>query len=59
MEDIVDRIDAEVQDFAMRTRVFHELMTPERARNFVRQHRLNKRHRNSVLKLKVATNCPG
>ena len=58
MEDIVDRIDAEVQDFAMRTRFFHEPMTPGRARNFVRQHRLNTRHRNSVLKLKVATNCP-
>ena len=59
MEDIVDRIDAEVQDFAMRTRFFHEPMTPGRARNFVRQHRLNKRHRNSFLRLKVATNCPG
>ena len=58
MEDIVDRIDAEVHGFAMRTRFFHEPMTPGRARNFVRQHRLNTRHRNSVLKLKVATNCP-
>ena len=58
MEDIVERIDAEVQGFAMRTRFFHEPMTPGRARNFVRQHRLNTRHRNSVLKLKVATNCP-
>ena len=58
MEDIVERIDAEVQGFAMRTRYFHEPMTPGRARNFVRQHRLNTRHRNSVLKLKVATNCP-
>ena len=56
--DVVDRIDAEVQDFAMRTRFFHEPMTPGRARNFVRQHRLNTRQRNSVLKLKVATNCP-
>ena len=56
--DVVERIDAEVQDFAMRTRFFHEPMTPGRARNFVRQHRLNTRQRNSVLKLKVATNCP-
>ena len=56
--DVVDRIDAEVQDFAMRTRFFHEPMTLGRARNFVRQHRLNTRQRNSILKLKVATNCP-
>ena len=56
--DVVDGIDAEVQDFAMRTRFFHEPMTPGRARNFVRQHRLNTRQRNSILKLKVATNCP-
>lgn len=55
---VVERLDAEVQDFAMRTRFFHEPMTPGRARNFVRQHRLNTRQRNSVLKLKVATNCP-
>ena len=58
MTDIVERLDAEVHDFAMRTRFFQEEMTPGRARNFVRQHRLNTRHRNSVLKLKVATNCP-
>lgn len=55
---VVERLDGEVQDFAMRTRFFHEPMTPGRARNFVRQHRLNTRQRNSVLKLKVATNCP-
>ena len=55
---VVERLDKEVQDFAMRTRFFHEPMTPGRARNFVRQHRLNTRQRNSVLKLKVATNCP-
>ena len=56
--DVVERLDAEVHAFAMRTRFFHEPMTPGRARNFVRQHRLNTRQRNSVLKLKVATNCP-
>ncbi len=33
-------------------------MTKGRARMFVMQHRQNTRHRNSVLKLKVATNCP-
>ena len=58
MEVIADRIDAEVQGFAMRPHFFHEPMTPGRARNFVRQHHLNTRHRNSVLKFKVATNCP-
>lgn len=56
--DVVARLDAEVNDFAMRTRFFKEDMTPGRARNFVRQHRLNTRQRNSVLKLKVAANCP-
>lgn len=33
-------------------------MTRGRARTFVLQHRLNTRQRNSVLKLRVATNCP-
>ena len=33
-------------------------MTKGRARMFALQHRLNTRQRNSVLKLKVATNCP-
>src|SRR5258708_39542894 len=33
-------------------------MTKGRARMFAMQHRLNTRERNSVLKLKVATNCP-
>ena len=50
MEDIVDRIDAEVHNFAMQTPFFHEPMTPGRARKFVRQHRLNTRQRNSFLK---------
>src|SRR5262249_50815885 len=47
-----------VDDFCRRTRFFREPMTPGRARMFVMQHRQNTRHRNSVLKLKVATNCP-
>jgi pyrroloquinoline quinone (PQQ) biosynthesis protein C len=55
---VTQRLDQEVHDFAMRTRFFHEDMTPGRARTFVRQHRLNTRQRNSVLKLRVATNCP-
>ena len=41
----------------MRTRYFHEPIIPRRARNFVCKHRRNTRHRNSVLKLKVAANC--
>src|SRR5262249_3165473 len=45
-------------DFAKRTRVFHEPVTPGRAKMFVLQHRQNTRQRNSVLKLRVATNCP-
>jgi pyrroloquinoline quinone (PQQ) biosynthesis protein C len=55
---VVKRIDAVVDDFARRARFFHEPLTPGRARTFVRQHRLNTRQRNSVLKLRVATNCP-
>ncbi len=54
----VQGLDAAVHDFCMRTRFFHEPMTESRARMFVTQHRLNSRHRNSVLKLRVATNCP-
>jgi pyrroloquinoline quinone (PQQ) biosynthesis protein C len=50
-------MDAVVNDFVARCRYFHEPMTRGRARMFVMQHRLNTRQRNSVLKLKVATNC--
>jgi pyrroloquinoline quinone (PQQ) biosynthesis protein C len=56
--DVVSRLDAVVDDFARRTRFFHEPLTASRAKMFVRQHRLNTRQRNSVLKLKVATNTP-
>ena len=56
--DIIERLDLEVHDFVNRTNFFHEPITRGRARCFVRQHRLNTRQRNSVLKLKVATNCP-
>src|SRR2546426_9312077 len=55
---VVKRLDEVVDDFARRARFFREAMTPGRARTFVRQHRLNTRQRNSVLKLRVATNCP-
>ena len=55
---VLSRLDSVVDDFCRRTRFFREPMTPGRARMFVMQHRQNTRHRNSVLKLKVATNCP-
>jgi pyrroloquinoline quinone (PQQ) biosynthesis protein C len=51
-------MDKVVNDFVARCRWFHEPMTRGRARMFAMQHRLNTRQRNSVLKLKVATNCP-
>jgi pyrroloquinoline quinone (PQQ) biosynthesis protein C len=50
-------MDRVVNDFVARCRWFHEPMTKGRARMFAMQHRLNTRQRNSVLKLKVATNC--
>jgi pyrroloquinoline quinone (PQQ) biosynthesis protein C len=55
---VLARLDAAVDDFCRRTRYFKEEMTQGRARMFSMQHRLNTRQRNSVLKLKVATNCP-
>ena len=55
---VVERLDAEVDQFARRTRLFREPMTRGRATMFVFQHRQNTRQRNSVLKLRVATNCP-
>jgi pyrroloquinoline quinone (PQQ) biosynthesis protein C len=55
---VVQRLDEVVDAFARRTRFFSEPMTKDRARMFVLQHRQNTRQRNSVLKLRVATNCP-
>ena len=55
---VVGRMDRAVNDFVRRCRWFHQPMTRGRACMFVLQHRLNTRQRNSVLKLKVATNCP-
>lgn len=58
-KNVIDRLDQEVDDFVRRTLVFQEdAWTKNRCRAFVLQHRQNTRHRNSVLKLKVATNCP-
>ncbi len=56
--DVIARLDRVVHDFVVRCRYFHEPMTAGRAKSFVRQHWKNTRHRNSVLKLRVATNCP-
>ena len=55
---VLSRLDAEVDSFVRRARYFNEPMTRARARMFVLQHRLNTRQRNSVLKLRVAANCP-
>ncbi len=55
---LLRRLDGVVDDFCRRARFFKEPMTKGRAKMFVYQHRLNTRHRNSVLKLRVATNCP-
>src|SRR5499427_5629057 len=55
---VLARLDAVVGDFCLRTRYFREDLTRGRARMFAMQHRLNTRQRNSVLKLRVATNCP-
>src|SRR3954464_4606591 len=55
---VIRRLDEAVDDFCRRTRFFREPITKGRARMFVMQHRLNTRQRNSVLKLRVATNCP-
>jgi pyrroloquinoline quinone (PQQ) biosynthesis protein C len=54
---VVARMDRAVNAFVARCRWFHEPMTRGRAWMFALQHRLNTRQRNSVLKLKVATNC--
>jgi pyrroloquinoline quinone (PQQ) biosynthesis protein C len=55
---VVARLDREVDSYARRTRFFQEPLTRGRAIMFVLQHRQNTRQRNSVLKLRVATNCP-
>jgi pyrroloquinoline quinone (PQQ) biosynthesis protein C len=56
--DVIRRLDGEVDAFVRRCRYFQEPITEGRARMFCLQHRLNTRQRNSVLKLKVATNIP-
>src|SRR5271156_2441592 len=55
---VLQRMDERVDAYCKRNRFQQEELTPGRARSFVKQHRLNTRQRNSVLKLRVATNCP-
>ena len=55
---VLKALDQVVEDFMNNTRFFHEPFNVGRAHMFVYQHRQNTRYRNSVLKLKVATNCP-
>jgi pyrroloquinoline quinone (PQQ) biosynthesis protein C len=57
-ETILEKLDAVVDAHCRRGRLYNEETTPGRARMFVLQHRQNTRQRNSVLKLRVATNCP-
>jgi pyrroloquinoline quinone (PQQ) biosynthesis protein C len=54
---VTARMDKVVDGFVHRCRWFHEPLSEGRAKMFALQHRLNTRQRNSVLKLKVATNC--
>ena len=51
-------LDRKLDEFCDNLRYFHEPFNEGRARTFVMQHRLNTRVRNSILKLKVATNTP-
>jgi pyrroloquinoline quinone (PQQ) biosynthesis protein C len=55
---VLAKLDKVVDEFSTNCRFFNEEITPGRAKMFVLQHRLNTRQRNSVLKLRVATNTP-
>jgi pyrroloquinoline quinone (PQQ) biosynthesis protein C len=58
-KNVIEGLDNAVNAFISRTLIFQDdAWTKNRCRAFVLQHRQNTRHRNSVLKLKVATNCP-
>ena len=58
-KNVIEGLDNAVNAFVSRTLIFQDdAWTKNRCRAFVLQHRQNTRHRNSVLKLKVATNCP-
>jgi pyrroloquinoline quinone (PQQ) biosynthesis protein C len=55
---VVQELDKLLDGFMDNTRYFNEPYNVGRAQMFVFQHRQNTRYRNSVLKLKVATNTP-
>ena len=55
-ESVLRHMDEIVDVYCKANRYQQEELTPGRARTFVKQHRLNTRQRNSVLKLRVATN---
>ena len=57
-ESVTKHLDEVVDDFARTVPFFYEPLTRGRAITYVEQHRLNTRQRNTVLKLRVATNCP-
>ena len=54
----IAELDKRLHRFCNRLRFVQEPLNQGRAQMFVMQHRLNTRQRNSVLKLKVATNTP-
>jgi pyrroloquinoline quinone (PQQ) biosynthesis protein C len=56
-ETVLSKMNELVDAHVRRGRLFNEDVNPGRARAFVMQHRQNTRQRNSVLKLRVATNC--
>lgn len=56
--DVIERLDEQVSAFLDRVRYFNEPITLGRAQMFVMQQWKNNRLRNSVLKLRVAANCP-
>ena len=55
---VVAALDKVVDKYSKNSRMINEPLTKGRAYMFVMQHRQNTMHRNSVLKLRVATNCP-
>ena len=55
---VIAGIDKVVDNYCKNNRLLNEPLTKGRAYTFVMQHRLNTRQRNSVLKLRVATNTP-
>jgi pyrroloquinoline quinone (PQQ) biosynthesis protein C len=57
-EIVLKKMDEIVDRYAKNCKLTAQDFNMGRARTFVKQHRMNTRQRNSVLKLRVATNCP-